>query len=52
MKEIVSIKKKRVCKFLNCNNILSIYNPEIYCYSHKREVDNKKYPPLSSASIR
>ena len=52
MKVIATIKKKRICKFFNCNNVLSIYNPGNYCYVHQREVDNKKHPPLSSTSAR
>ncbi|MFC1752970.1 hypothetical protein ACFL96_06200 [Thermoproteota archaeon] len=52
MKEVASIKKKRICKILHCKRILSIYNPEIYCYSHQREADNKKPHQLSSVSVR
>lgn len=52
MKEIVSIKRKRVCKFLHCKNILSIYNPGVYCYVHQREVNNKKSHPLSTVKVR
>ena len=52
MKEVDSIKKKRICKFLYCKNILSIYNPGIYCYVHQKEVDNEKSTPLSSISVR
>ena len=50
MKEINSIKKKRVCKFLHCKHILSIYNPGIYCYVHRREVDNEKSSTFSRFS--
>jgi len=46
MKEVTSIKRKRICKFLHCKHVLSIYNLEAYCYVHQREVDNKKYPPV------
>ena len=52
MKEVTSIKRKRICKFLHCKRILSIYNREIYCYAHQREADNKKSHPLSSVSVR
>ena len=52
MKEVTSIKRKRICKFLHCKRILSIYNPGIYCYAHQREADNKKSHPLSSVSVR
>ena len=52
MKEIASIKRKRICKFLHCKGILSIYNRGSYCYKHQREVDNKKPHPLSSISVR
>ncbi len=52
MKEIVSIKRKRICKFLHCKGILSIYNQGVYCYVHQKEVDNKKPHPLSSISVR
>ncbi len=50
MKEITSIKRKRVCKFLHCKHILSIYNPEIYCYAHQREAANKK--PHAFSGVR
>ena len=52
MKEIASIKRKRICKFLHCKHILSIYNRGIYCYVHQREVDNKKPDSLSSIRAR
>ena len=52
MKEIASIKRKRICKFLHCKRILSIYNPETYCYAHQREADGKKFPQLSGAGAR
>ena len=52
MKVIASIKKKRICKFLHCKHILSIYNLGIYCYVHQREIDNKKSRPLSSINVR
>ena len=52
MKEVASIKRKRICKFLRCKRILSIYNPEIYCYVHQREADNEKSIPISSFSVR
>ena len=50
MKEVTSIKRKRVCKVLHCNNILSIYNPGAYCYAHQREADPKRPHPVSAAS--
>jgi len=52
MKEIASIKRKRICKFPHCKHILSIYNPKPYCYAHQKEADNKKFPALSSTSVR
>lgn len=52
MKEVASIKRKRICKFLHCKCVLSIYNQEIYCYAHQREADSKKPHPLSSISVR
>jgi len=51
MKEIASIKRKRICKLLHCNSILSIYNSGDYCYMHKRLGADKKSRPLSSTSI-
>jgi len=42
MKQIATIKTKRVCKIVNCTCILSIYNMEKYCYKHRREAENKK----------
>lgn len=36
MKKNIPSKKHRVCKFPKCKHILSIYNPEIYCYIHQK----------------
>jgi len=29
-------KKRRVCKFSGCEQILSVYNPETYCHVHQQ----------------
>jgi len=42
MKQIASIKIKRICKTVNCTCILSIYNMEKYCYKHRKDAENKK----------
>lgn len=34
--KIKTIKKRRVCRFLKCEQILSIYNPEPYCHVHRQ----------------
>jgi len=52
MKEVNSIKRKRICKFLRCKHVLSIYNPGAYCYVHQKKVDNEKSPTLSSVGVR
>jgi len=48
MKRVALIKKRRICKFPNCKHVLSIYNPEIYCYVHQRTAEDKKPHQLSS----
>ena len=42
MKQVASIKRKRICRSHNCKYILSIYNQGVYCYVHQKEVDNRK----------
>ncbi len=49
MKEAASIKRNRICRLLHYKHIFSgINNPEICCRAYRREVDNKKFQPLSS----
>lgn len=45
MKKVSPSKKNRVCKFPNCKHVLSIYNHEIYCYTHQRIIARR--PPAS-----
>lgn len=35
-KKIRLIKRRRICRFRGCEHILSIYNPEAYCYVHQQ----------------
>ena len=44
MKNVTS-KENRICKFANCNQILSIYNHEVYCYTHQKAMANTKPAP-------
>jgi|GEM_PF-3442089 hypothetical protein len=41
MKKIVIHKKNRVCSVSGCKNLLSIYNPQVYCYVHQRVRDTE-----------
>ena len=34
-KKIRIYKKHRICRFAGCKHLLSIYNPETYCYVHQ-----------------
>jgi len=42
MTKNITSKKNRICKFASCNQILSIYNHEVYCYSHQKAMANAK----------
>ncbi|MDD5496200.1 MAG: hypothetical protein PHP46_03755 [Candidatus Omnitrophica bacterium] len=35
-KKIRLNKRRRICKFTGCKQILSIYNPEVYCHAHQQ----------------
>lgn len=41
MKKVRTSYKGRICKFLHCKHILSIYNHEAYCHVHLGQVDAK-----------
>ena len=47
-KKIKFNKRRRVCRFSGCRQILSIYNPETHCYVHQQLAMSKE---LSSASV-
>jgi len=44
MKKVNSIERQRICKSPACDRILSIYNPDIYCYVCQRALIDKKRP--------
>lgn len=46
-KKIRSNKKRRICRFTGCTQVLSIYNMEPYCHAHKQAALTKE---LSAAS--
>lgn len=48
-KKIKSNKKRRVCRFTGCKQILSIYNPETHCHVHQ-QVAMSREPCLASAA--
>lgn len=35
-KKIRINKRRRVCRFSGCKHVLSVYNPESYCYVHQQ----------------
>jgi len=44
-KKIRLIKRRRVCRVRGCEHILSIYNPEAYCYVHQ-QLGAGRTPPV------
>ena len=49
-KKIKPNKKRRVCRFTGCRQILSIYNPETYCHVHQQAAMLKE--PFSASIAR
>ena len=37
-KKIKTNRKHRVCRFVRCEQVLSIYNSEVYCHVHQQVV--------------
>ncbi|MFA5500466.1 MAG: hypothetical protein WC404_05265 [Candidatus Omnitrophota bacterium] len=48
-KKIITYKRRRICRFRGCKQVLSIYNPEAYCHAHQRAAMSKGLPVLSAA---
>jgi hypothetical protein len=44
-KKIRLIKKRRVCRHRGCEQVLSIYNPDSYCYAHQQLSMAQSLPP-------
>lgn len=37
-KKIKTNRKHRVCRFVHCEQVLSMYNSEVYCHVHQQTV--------------
>lgn len=42
-KKIKSNKKRRICRFAGCKQVLSIYNPESYCHAHQQSALSREF---------
>lgn len=48
-KKIRVQRKRRVCRFKGCEQILSIYNTEAYCHAHQQAAISKGLYPVSAS---
>ncbi len=48
-KKIKSNRRRRVCRFTGCRQILSMYNLETYCHIHQQVMMAKETPAVSAA---